>query len=249
LPRKETPERGGESFAATDWSLVVAAGETGNPERPDALADLCRAYWRPVYTYLRRRGYDTDRAQDLTQGFFAAVLARNFFKAARPELGRFRCFLLSALKYYLTHERDRAAAAKRGGGRPDLPLDLSDAESRYCRELTDEETPEVIFERRWARAVMDRAVDRLHAELKWSPDSGRSLRLLSFVSGDATGQRYRQMAGELAMSEGAVKVAVHRLRRRLGKLLREEVARTVLDPGTIEVEVRYLFSVIDSRAG
>jgi RNA polymerase sigma-70 factor (ECF subfamily) len=240
---------GGESFAPTDWSLVVAAGKTDNPARTEALADLCRAYWRPVYAYLRRRGYDADRAQDLTQGFFAGILERNFFKQARPELGRFRCFLLSALKFYLGHERDRAAAAKRGAGKSDLPLDLSDAEYRYRSELTDGETPERIFEQRWARAVMDRAVDRLHAELKWSSDSARSLRLLTLVSGDGTGQRYRKVAGELAMTEGAVKAAVHRMRRRLGKLLREEVARTVLDPGTVEGEVRYLFSLIDSRVG
>lgn len=249
MNRNATPEGGGESFSATDWSLVAAAGDTGNPARTAALADLCRAYWGPVYAFLRRKGNDPDRAQDLTQGFFAVVLTRNFFKEAKPELGRFRCFLLSALKYYLSHQRDRDGAVKRGGGKPDLPLDLSDAESRYGTVLADGATPERIFEQRWAHAVMDRAADRLYEEQKWSSDPARSLRLLSFVSGDASGKRYRQAAEELSMTEGAVKVAVHRMRKRLGELLRQEVARTVVDPNAVEAEVRHLFSLIAEQGG
>jgi len=246
LSAKLPPDRGRKGFNTTNWSLVVAAAETGNPVRPEALASLCQAYWNPVYAYLRRRGHDADHAQDLTQGFFSEILERKFFKDARRERGRFRSFLLSALRYYLAHERDRAAAQKRGAGKPLMQLDLSTAESRYQSEPVDLETPEVIFERRWAHDVLDKTMARLREEASGSDDRGRSLRLMSFLTPAPTGASYRQVADELEMSEGAVKVAVHRMRSRFGDLLREEVSRTVRDTRTVDQEIRHLFSIIDS---
>ena len=242
LPR----DGGRKGFTTTSWSLIAAAAETGNPARPEAIASLCQAYWNPVYAYLRRRGHDADQAQDLTQGFFSEILARKFFKDARHERGRFRSFLLTALKYYLSHERDRSAAAKRGGGKPDLRLDFSTAETQYRIEPAYAATPELIFEKRWAHTVLDAALARLREELNGSADPQRSLRLMSLLTGDPAGHSYRQVGAELGMNEGAVKVAVHRMRHRFGERLREEVAHTVCETRTVDEEIRYLFALIDS---
>ena len=182
-------------FTTTHWSLIVAAEETGNPSAPEALADLCSTYWGPVYGYLRRRGYDADRAQDLTQGFFSQILERRFFKEARRERGRFRTFLLSGLKYYLSHERERETAQKRGGGMPELPLDFAGAESAYRSEPADEQTPESIFEKRWARSVLDATLSRLRRSLEQSPEPHRSRRLPEpALAGDETSRGRRRRA-------------------------------------------------------
>ena len=231
-------------FGTTRWSLIVAAGDSNNPDCRRALDELCGAYWYPVYAFLRRSGRDPDAAQDLTQGFFARLLEKQTLKAADQERGRFRSYLLTALKFYLSNERQRERAQKRGGGQAPIPLDRNTAEKHYSLEPVEEQTPEALFERRWALALLERALDRLREELKRSASPERSLRLVGCLTGDDGRGRYKQLAAELEMSESAVKVAVHRLRRRFGDLLREEVAHTVEGPEQVEEELRHLFAVI-----
>jgi RNA polymerase sigma-70 factor (ECF subfamily) len=209
-----------------------------------ALSELCAAYWYPVYAFLRRRGFQADRAQDLTQDFFAELLEKQSLKAVRRERGRFRSFLLTALKFFISHERERAGAQKRGGGRTPIQLDADTAEGRYRQEPVESETPETVFERRWALVLLERALDRLRDELSGSADPARSQRFVDYLTGD-TSTPYRQTAEELGMSESAVKVAVHRLRGRYRKLLREEVLQTVDDPSKVDDELHHLFAAVE----
>jgi RNA polymerase sigma-70 factor (ECF subfamily) len=222
----------------------VAAADSRHPDYRRALAQLCSDYWYPVYAFVRRRGADPDAAQDLTQGFFSQLLEKQTIKAADRERGRFRSFLLAALKFHLSHERERAAAQKRGGGQAAIPLDASTAESRYKLEPADPRTPESLFERRWALLLLDRTLDRLREELKGSVRAERSLKLVVYLTGDDSTPSYKQVAAELEMTESAVKVAVHRLRGRFRELLREEVRQTVDDPAEVDDELRHLFAVL-----
>jgi RNA polymerase sigma factor (sigma-70 family) len=240
----DRPNRSGGRFTSTQWSLVLAAGDSQDPNSREALATLCETYWYPIYALVRHLGSDPDRAQDLTQGFFADLLERRAFKVAKPERGRFRSFLRTALKYYLSHERDRTRARKRGGGKQPLSLDFDDAESRYRLEATDDQSPDKLFERRWARAMLTRAIGRLREETGASADGDRLRRLLPFLTGETPRPTYAEVAAELGSSEVAVKAAVHRMRRRFGKLLREEVAQTVGNPIEIDEELRHLFAVL-----
>jgi len=241
---KEGRDRG--RFAGTRWSLVLVAADSRNPDAAAALEELCRAYWYPVYAFLRRRGFDPEDAQDLTQGFFAELLEKRTLKAARKERGRFRSFLLAALKFHLSHERERAGALKRGGGVTPVRLDADTAEGRYLLEPAEPRTPETLFERRWALELLERALTRLRAESESSDHRERLLRLLECLDGAAPAPRYKQLADELSMTESAVKVAVHRLRGRYRELLRDEVLQTVDDPGKIDDELRHLYSALDS---
>ncbi len=232
-------------FSTTQWSLVLAAGDSQDPDSREALATLCEIYWYPIYALVRHLGSDSDRAQDLTQGFFTDLLERRFFKAARPERGQFRSFLKTSLHHYLSHERDRSRARKRGGGERPLSLDFEDAESRYKLEAAGNQTPDKVFERRWARALLTRAIERLRGESQASADGNRIRRLLPFLTGETPHPTYAEVAAELGSSEAAVKAAVHRMRRRFGKLLRDEVAQTVGDPSKIDEELRHLFAVLE----
>ena len=231
-------------FETTQWSLVLAAGDAGNPKGEQALAELCRVYWYPVYGYIRRCGNDVDSAQDLTQGFFTHILEKGSLRVARPERGRFRSFLLTSAKNYLNNERDRELAQKRGGGQPLLSLDFDTAEKRYSLEPRHEETPEKIFERRWALELLDRTLDRLREEMSRSGDPRRFDHFRPFLVGE--GDAYREVADALDMSVEAVKVAVHRMRKKFGDLLREEVGRTVDGPEQVDEEIRHLFEAIGS---
>jgi RNA polymerase sigma-70 factor (ECF subfamily) len=233
-------------FATTRWSLVVAAGDSRHPDSRDALATLCQDYWPPIYSYVRSRGHDSETARDLTQGFFARLLEKGYLKEARRDRGRFRSFLLTSVKHFLANEWDREQALKRGGGTKPLSLDVDTAEERYCPQPADGETPDKIFEKRWALTVLDQVLERLEREMKRSGNVERFERFRTFLTSEGGGARYRQLAGELDMSEAAVKVAIHRLRRRFGELLREEVAQTVNEPGAVDGELRYLFSVLSS---
>jgi RNA polymerase sigma-70 factor (ECF subfamily) len=235
--------RSRRGFSTTRWSLVVAAANSGHPDYRRALEDLCGSYWYPVYAFVRRRGWDRDQAQDLTQGFFAELLEKQTLKAADQERGRFRSFLLTALKFYLSNEQERARAQKRGGGRSPIPLDADAAEELYRLEPVDQHTPETLFERRWALVVLERVLDRLRRELERSLHPER-IRLVECLTAEGSRGRYKQLAVDLEMSESAVKVAVHRLRRRFGELLREEVAQTVDDPKRVDDELRHLFDVM-----
>lgn len=241
--RSKSGERGG-LFATTRWSLILAAGESRNPDAREALATLCGIYWYPVYALVRQLGEDAEQARDLTQGFFVDLLERQVLKVATPERGRFRSFLRAAVRNYLSHERKRAGAGKRGGGKQLLSLDFDDAEARYRLEASDDQTPDRLFEKRWARALLTRALERLREETRESADGERLRRLETFLTGGTPHPTYGQVAAELGTSESAIKTAVHRMRERFGKLVRDEVANTVGNPEEIDDELRYLFSVL-----
>lgn len=234
-----------QRFRTTQWSMVIAAGDDRNPRFQQALADLCERYWYPVYAFIRRRGADPDAAQDLAQGFFSYILEKNTLRAADRERGRFRSFLLTALKFYLADEYDRARAQKRGGGQEALSLDLEGAEARYRLEAEPEAEPDRVFEKRWALEVLEQTHRRLQEEIDRSANPERSRRLAAFLTGEGDDQSYREVAADLGMTESAVKVAVHRLRKRYGALLREEVERTVGDPGETEGELRFLLAALE----
>jgi DNA-directed RNA polymerase specialized sigma24 family protein len=236
---------GNSHFATTHWSLVLAARDRAEPGAGDALASLCALYWYPLYAYVRRRGHGADDAHDLTQEFFARLLAKDFLAGVDRTKGKFRAFLLAAVNHFLANERDRTRAKKRGGGRPVLSLDAADAEGRYRAEPAGGLTPEQLFERRWALALLGEVMARLRADYE-AKGKGRLFdRLRGFLVGEK-GAGYRGAVDELGLSEGAVKVAVHRLRRRYRELLREEIGRTVATPDEIEEEIRELFAALGS---
>lgn len=228
-------------FDTTRWSLVLAAGGDESTEARVALATLCETYWYPLYAYVRRCGYTAENAEDLTQAFFARVLEKHSFQRARPELGRFRSFLLAAMQHFLLNDVQHRRALKRGGGQALQSLDAETAEGKYLRELADVKTPEAIFDRAWACAVLDRVLARLRSEWTSRGKAGEFDRLKACLTGDSRETSYRELGGELGLSEGAVKVTVHRLRRRFQQVLREEVAETVVAQDAIDEEIRQLF--------
>jgi len=231
------------AFATTQWSLVVAAGDRDHPDAREALATLCADYWQPIYVFLRRQGADDERARDLTQGFFTTLLEKNYVGDARRERGRFRTFLLTSVKHYVANEWDRDRAVKRGGGQPLISIDRLRAEQAYTSEPSHDETPERLFDRRWARTLLDAGLERLRREMTTSAGLRRFERLLPFLIGESE-IGYAAAAAEMGLGESAVKVAVHRMRRRLRALLRDEVARTVGEPRQVDDELRHLFAAL-----
>jgi RNA polymerase sigma-70 factor (ECF subfamily) len=228
----------GALFKDTRWSLVLGARDRDDR----ALAGLCRAYWYPLYAFVRRRGHSPEDARDLTQEFFARLLEKEWLAAVDPQRGRFRSFLLAAMSHFLANEWDRARAQKRGGDQVFVPIDVATAEGRLGREpSTDGSDAERAFERRWALTLLERALERLRAE---QDDAGRARfeRLKELLVGDGGG--YGAAAASLGISEGAVKVAVHRLRRQYREAVRREVAQTVLDPESLEDELRALMAAL-----
>ncbi len=240
----EDGESHARGFKTTHWSVVLDAGARNSPRSEEALAALCQAYWYPLYVYVRRKGYEVDQAQDLTQEFFARLLEKHYLRQADPEKGRFRSFLLAAVKHFLATQRDRANAQKRGGGREALPLEIETAEGRYQREPPDNETPDRVFERRWALTMLDRALAALRHEYQQNGREDVFERFKDLLTAGRTEESYAQIGATVGMSEGAVKVAVHRLRRRFGECLRAEIAHTVQGAQEIDDEIRYLFSVL-----
>ena len=236
---------GPSEFPTTRWTLVVAASDPKRKECRSALASLCENYWYPLYAYLRRRGYPADQAQDLTQEFFIRVLEGRYLDRADPEKGRFRAFLLTSLKFFVADEEDRNRAQKRGGGAL-LPLEFSSGEERYQREPAHDETPERIFERRWALSVLDRVVEKLRDEFVRHGRAEHFERLKVFLLGRSDAP-YAALAHELNTSEGALKVAIHRLRKRYRELFRQEIADTVADPAEVESELRFLAAVLTGK--
>jgi RNA polymerase sigma factor (sigma-70 family) len=232
-------------FHTTRWSLVAAAQHGDSPPARQALGELYQTYWYPLYAFIRRRGHSHDAAQDLTQEFFARLLETDGLAAVDRARGRFRSFLLSACQHFLSNEYDHARALKRGGGRPTLPLDFSDADSRYQREPADTTTPERLFERGWALALLDTVLGRLQAEYKAAGKGVLVDALKVYLTGDV-GQPYSETATKLGMTEGAVKVAVHRLRGRYRELLRDEIGQTLADPSMVDDEIRALFTALGS---
>jgi RNA polymerase sigma factor (sigma-70 family) len=238
------PHAGGRRFATTHWSMVLEARHATTPASRDALARLCETYWYPLYAYVRRWGHQADDAADLTQEFFARLLEKEYLRDVDPARGRFRSFLLAAMKHFLLNERDRANAARRGGGVAPLSLEFETAEGRYRIEPPDRLTPDKAFERQWARTVLERTMDRLRREQEEAGKLPAFGRLQGALTGE-TDMAYAEIGAALGMSEGAVKVAVHRLRRRFGELLRQEIAETIADPAEVDDEIRYLFAALE----
>jgi RNA polymerase sigma-70 factor (ECF subfamily) len=226
--------------------LIHAARSGSGAQAEEALATLCRAYWYPIYAYVRRLGYSPEEAEDLTQGFFTRVLEKHYLRDFQRERGRFRSFLLATLKHFVANERDRTHAQKRGGARPPLPLDevLSTAEGRYTIEPRHDDTPERIFERQWAVALLARVQDRLHAEAEHDGKRAQFDRLKGLLIGENNDIGYRALAAELDTTEGALKVTVHRLRHRFKELLRDEIAQTVAHQEDVGDELRYLLTAL-----
>jgi RNA polymerase sigma-70 factor (ECF subfamily) len=226
--------------------MVLAARDAKSPAARAALAELCSTYWYPLYAFIRRQGNSSSDAQDLTQELFARLLAQDFLDSISRDKGKFRFFLLAACRHFLANERDRARAKKRGGGRPVLPLDFASAEERYSREPAHELTAEKLFERRWALTLLDQVLARLRQEFASRGKEPLFERLKDFLMGEKDKVPHAQLAQGLAMTPGAVKVAVHRLRRRYLDLLRQEIARTINSPDEVEDEIGELFTVLGS---
>lgn len=232
------------AFSTTRWGLVVAAAGWGSPDADRALDDLCRRYWYPLYAFVRRRGYSAEDAEDLTQEFFARLLARGYLARAEAAKGRFRSYLLAGMRNLLSDESDRAGRAKRGGGVAPVSIDGGEAESRYCLEPADHTTPEALFERCWTATLLARVAERLGNEYR-SAGKGVLYEQLTEFRLDSNSQRpYAAAAAELGISESAVRSAIHRLRQRHAQLVREEIAATVKDPAEVENEIRYLLAVV-----
>jgi RNA polymerase sigma factor (sigma-70 family) len=247
-PSPENPNAGqdpsGCDFNATRWTLVLSAARgTRTPIATAALAELCRIYWYPLYAFLRHGGHEVHEAEDLTQEFFARLLAKDFLAGVDPQKGKFRSFLLASLKNFLSDERDRAHAQKRGGGRTIVPLDGLDGESRYRLEPAHDLTPEKMFDKQWALSLLERVLTRLELE-QAADQKAKSFEVLkNFLSGGGL-ETYAAAAKELDTTEGAIKVAVHRLRRHYRELLREEIAHTVASPEEIDEEIRCLLNCL-----
>ena len=242
--RGEIPKTGA-AFCTTHWTLVLAAaqGDDGTTTR-EALARLCSVYWYPLYAFCRRQGRQPHDAEDLTQQFFARLLEKNGLASVRPEHGRFRSFLLVSLKNFLSNEWDRGQAQRRGGGRSPVSLDAADAETRYALEPADGLTPEMLFERRWAWAVLERAMSALRSEYAADEKSDVFEELEGFLPcGRGTVSR-AELAAKRGVTVGAIDVAVHRLRQRFGALLREQVSETVSSEAEVKEEIRHLISIL-----
>ncbi len=236
--------RGERSFRTTHWSLVLTAGRGDDAEAVAALDKLCRAYWYPLYAFVRRRGYDAETARDLTQGFFEALLTRRQFAVANPARGRFRSFLLHALTHFLANARRDAQRHKRGGGAVIFSLDGLDAETRYRLEPVVESDAERLFARRWAFTLVERALERLRAEHERAGKGRVFAELTAFLPGGEPRRTLAEAAARLGMSEGAVKVAVHRLRQRFRAVVRDEVADTVDKPEAVDEEMRLVVEAL-----
>lgn len=228
-------------FATTHWSVVLAAGRSGSPRQAEALEKLCRGYWYPLYAYIRRRGHGPEDAKDLTQEFLARLLEKNWLADVDPHTGRFRSFLLTTLSRFLLNDYDRSQAAKRGGGKILLSLDQEQAEGRYRHEPATDETPETIYQRRWALAVLDEALMHLREELNAAGKLLQFELLNPFLSREAEPGEYSRIAERLGLSVGAVAVAIHRLRQRYREVVREEVAHTLANAAQVEEEMCCLF--------
>jgi len=234
------------TFATTHWSVVLQAGRVESPQAGEALERLCRTYWYPLYAYVRRKGHDPTDAQDLTQEFFARLLRGNFLNTVEQRKGRFRSFLVASLEHFLVKEWVRSNRQKRGGGQTIFSLDEEGAENRYTLEPADKLSAQKLYERRWAMTLLDQAMKRLGDECRQTGKTELFQHVKSLLSGDTREEGCRELATGLDMSEGAFRVAVHRLRQRYGILLREEIAQTVATQEEVDEEVRSLFAAFSS---
>lgn len=231
-------------FATTQWSLVLAAGRRGSAEAEEALERLCSLYWYPVFAFVRRRGYPAEEAEDLTQAFFTRLIEKHDVATADRERGRFRTFLLTACDHFLLNERDRALAIKRGGGQVMIPLDTAAAEERYQRSLGHEETPEQLYDRQWCLTLLASVLDTVRDQYREAGSDATFDRLRGFLTMDDTAGSHAEAAADLQMTAGAVKVAVHRLRRRYRDTLLRIVSETVDSDEAVADEMRYLMKIV-----
>ena len=237
-----------DRFATTHWSMVVSAGGSHSPEASQALATLCENYWFPLYAFVRRAGYSAEDAQDLTQEFFVRLLTKNYLAVADRQRGRFRSFLLGAMKHFLANQERRQGAQKRGGHRLTISLDFHTGENRYSQiEPVDNLTPERLYEKRWALTLLDLVLSRLREEFRAAGKLELFDTLKQFLAGGTAKPAYLEVAEQLGMTEGAVKVAAHRLRRRYRKLLKEEIARTTAGPEEMEDELGKLLAALSAK--
>lgn len=241
-PPAPTPPGGSPVFGTTLWTVVLAAGDPDHPGAAAALDRLCRVYWYPVYAYVRRKGRGAAEAEDLTQEFFARLLGRGFPGGIRREGGKFRSYLLRALDHFLVNEWRRDQAAKRGGGATTFSLDGVDAEARYRLEPADAATPESLYDRRWAATVLDAARARLRDEYARQGKAELFAALEPCLTGRDDALPYPELMARLELKSSALKMAVHRLRKRYGEMLRDEIAQTVATPGEVEDEIRHLIA-------
>ena len=231
-------------FATTHWSVVLTAGQGESPRAAQALETLCRTYWYPLYGYVRRRGYEVLDAQDLTQDFFYRLLDRDWLAQVDRRKGRFRSFLLVAMNHFLANEWDRAKRVKRGGRVVFQAYEDDTYEERFQEDARRERSPEQLYEQRWALALLETVLRRLREEATVAGRSAQFDELKVFLTGEKRSVSYAELATRLATTEGALKMAVQRLRRRYGELLREEIANTVNDPNEVEDELRHLMAVL-----
>jgi RNA polymerase sigma factor (sigma-70 family) len=234
----------GEIFATTRWTVVLAAGGRGTPQADVALEELCRTYWYPLYVYVRRHGRSREDAEDLTQAFFARLLEKNFLEGVSSDRGKFRAFLLVAVKRFLANEWDRANRQKRGGGVAPLSLDWQDADTRYQINPADNISPDKLYDRAWAMTVLERVITRLRDENNADGKTAVYAQCERFLMMGKDAISYGQVAAALQMPEGTLRVAVHRLRRRYRELLREEISQTLSDPALADEEMQALFSAL-----
>lgn len=237
----------GDIFATTHWTLVLAAGSGSSPAAGTALEELCRTYWYPLYVYVRRQGHSREDAEDLTQEFFARFLAKNYLAGVDSNRGRFRAFLLASLKHFLANEWDRSQRQKRGGGVAPLSLDWQDADTRYQIDPADNLSPDKLYDRTWAMTLLERVVARLRDESRAEGRGSQFEQLKFYLMVGSDKVPAAEVAAALVMSEGAVRVAIHRLRRRYRELLRQEVAQTLADPGQAEEEMRVLMGAFSAE--
>lgn len=233
-------------FQTTRWTLVLKARDVASEESRAALSELCEIYWYPLYAFVRREGHPPDDALDLTQGYFTVLLEKHYLRDVQPEAGRFRSFLLTSLKHFMYNDWDRRKALKRGGHLEQISLDTAEAERRYALEPAGSETPETLYERRWAATVLDRTLHRVESDFSESDMADRFNYLKVYLVGDSGGPPYSEVAEKLGMSISAIKVAVHRLRKRFGQALREEIAEVVANPRDVDAEIRHLLLVVQS---
>ena len=232
-------------FETTHWSTVLAAGGEDSQAARTALATLCEAYWYPLYAYIRRWGATADDAGDLTQAFLTSLLERRDFTGLSQERGRFRAFLLASLRHFLANDAARRRSQKRGGGAATIPLESEDAEHRYLVEPVDAETPERLYERRWALIVIDRVLLALRREAEADGRTAEFDAIKACMLGRTASGSYGAIADRLGVSEGAVRVAVHRLRKRFQARLKQDIAATVSSPDQVDDEIRYLVRALD----
>lgn len=241
VPSTQTSGTPGDIFATTHWTVVLAAGQRSTPQADRALEELCRTYWFPLYAYVRRRSHTKEDAEDLTQAFFARFLEKNYLEGLSAERGRFRAFLLASLKHFLANEWDKSQRQKRGGHASHLSLDWQTADTQFQLAAPNEPSPDQAFDREWAVALLAKVIGRLRAECEADGHGGQFAELKTFLTAGKGALSHAAAARALGVDEGAVRVAVHRLRKRYRQLLRDEIAQTLADPTQVDEEMKALF--------